>query len=1045
MSSSRDSTELQTPHSAQVSGSFPADPISPSFQAQRNLAREVYERRDEYLKTQKLRIKIGSWNVAALPGTVRDLEGWFAQGKGVSQEHGGTGSSHDEDVKRKDHDIESVGHQEKRQTPKESTLPKNDPGDIPGGRDIGIYALGLQEIVDVNSGVEALRPYNDPHPSRLWKQAASNMLPSGYVLIAEQQLMGLLLLVYASQDIAATVSSTSTTHVGTGLMGYMGNKGAVAARIVLGERTKVVFVNAHLAAGNDKASLDRRNWDFKSIMQRTRFEPVDHGNGVVEEAGDGIGEEDIAFWFGDLNYRLGSIPGDDVRRLLLLHTRNEYDTKQAVSRARIDKELKIDMNQPQSDHDSSSTTSTKVAEPNSETSSFTEAEEALDPSDDPASLQTTISSLIVHDQLQEQMRLRKAFHDGWQEGPVKFLPTYKYDVGSVGMFDSSEKKRAPSWCDRILFRTRKDYVEYKRRKREEDETKRRDAEMKARGLENGADEVIFNYDPDKDGGDEEDGEYREDDDGTTQDVDSNELERDRLQLDFYTSHQRVLSSDHKPLDAVFTLEYEAVDPERKAAIHQEVAREIDKAENEGRPAVTVAFDHHNVGKGQGEGCYFGDLRFREEKSVTLTMANTSPVSATFSFLAKEGQDATPSWIRFVFHHEALKDKHPHEATSDITLEPGDSTDIEVIAQVTHLSDLASFNEGTAKPEDILILRVRNGRDHFIHVQAQWLRSCFGIPLDKLVRLPKEGARSQPLPAALDKDDVRWSAPRELFRLTESLEENLSSAIASSQDSLYEITKIGWPFIHHTSHGHGHHQNPSLEIQHDQTLLSIRDSLDTATSIYLPSSLSLTAKVALLASTLILFLSTMPGRLIPSPLWTQLSTSLSSHEKSKQPPLHGEDLRAHILDILSTSPIRSVSFTFVTFMLQRIVGELSPLHPPDTNPKTKDKSGGNHSRESSREETAKPTSPLSPKGAEALLRRARGMSLSSSISASGTDVHPVYSHRRHDIEKAFVDNFVPLVFEEDEAALAGMGARARKAEGERKRIVLEVFLRSREDD
>lgn len=46
---------------------------------------------------------------------------------------------------------------------------------------------------------------------------------------------------------------------------------------------------------------------------------------------------------------------------------------------------------------------------------------------------------------------------------------------------------------------------------------------------------------------------------------------------------RVLSSDHKPLDAVFKLQYDAVVPELKTAIHGEVAREIDRQENEGRP------------------------------------------------------------------------------------------------------------------------------------------------------------------------------------------------------------------------------------------------------------------------------------------------------------------------------------------------------------------------------------------------------------------------------------------------------------------------------
>jgi hypothetical protein len=65
-----------------------------------------------------------------------------------------------------------------------------------------------------------------------------------------------------------------------------------------------------------------------------------------------------------------------------------------------------------------------------------------------------LGKLIERDQLLVSKRRNpwfklRAFH----ELPITFAPTYKYDVGTDN-YDTSDKKRAPAWCDRLMYRGR---------------------------------------------------------------------------------------------------------------------------------------------------------------------------------------------------------------------------------------------------------------------------------------------------------------------------------------------------------------------------------------------------------------------------------------------------------------------------------------------------------------------------------------------------------------------------------------------------------------
>jgi hypothetical protein len=66
--------------------------------------------------------------------------------------------------------------------------------------------------------------------------------------------------------------------------------------------------------------------------------------------------------------------------------------------------------------------------------------------------QNNLTKLLERDQLLASRRKNPGFRlRSFIESPITFAPTYKYDVGS-DEYDSSEKKRSPAWCDRVLYR-----------------------------------------------------------------------------------------------------------------------------------------------------------------------------------------------------------------------------------------------------------------------------------------------------------------------------------------------------------------------------------------------------------------------------------------------------------------------------------------------------------------------------------------------------------------------------------------------------------------
>ncbi|RDA89979.1 hypothetical protein CP533_0856 [Ophiocordyceps camponoti-saundersi (nom. inval.)] len=895
-----------------------SEPVELLPAAPHSLTRALLARQSEYVRHHQIRVKVGTWNVAACPGTDKDLAAWFVRGRGI-----------DESLATLDLD---------RNPAVEPAKSASASVRLVGDDDIGLYVLGLQEVVDLNTTREYVNRavYTDHGPKKKWLAAVEAALPPGYQLVVAEQMTGILLLIYASPEVAPTISNVSTKQVGTGVLGYFGNKGAISTRLVLGETTRMVFINCHLASGAGSNALDRRYWDVGQILAKTKFDAVVYA-GVAEEEGDAIGDEDFTFWMGDLNFRLDGLPGDDIRRLLMLHTRGEYDLASDRPPLPLDGDGYIVMRgSSESDDDASTLASAHSRERSYDSKgSGPDAIDFLDdPSQDPVSLQSTLDSLLPHDQLRRAMTQRKVFHDGWREGRITFLPSYKYDVGTISLFDSSEKKRSPSWCDRILYRTRKDKQDYDRRIEDEQAAVQKDMEMKNRGIEED-DDVLFSYDPDADGEDLQQPppkgspgiDYDEYDEAATENGGSSPVEVvtkegfvDRVRQEIYTSHQRITSSDHKPVVSVFTLDYDAVVPELKAQVHAEVVRELDRVENEGRPGITVVIEGDEAQQAEGV-VDFGPVGFLQSKSCMLTIANTGGVFATFAFVEKpmttaagvdceEASLPPPAWLTTSF---IRADGQEEQLVGAVTLEPGETISALIEARVSDVTQLRPLNDGHAELEDILVLRVEEGRDHFVPVRGSWLPTCFGRSVDELIRVPEGGIRSfvrdRGIKGAIPYDsDLQCSAPRELFQLTEAMQ-TLAERCAADEAMLADLRlprDPGWPL-----------EATTTTTEQDPVKAEIVTALDTDTPItkaLLPFELSSAHKLELVSSVLLLFLSALTDGVVPPLLCAKLSNALSAGTA---------DVKSQVLDVLSTAPNHNIAFIFLTATASRVATELSP--------------------------------------------------------------------------------------------------------------------------
>lgn len=296
--------------------------------------------------------------------------------------------------------------------------------------------------------------------------------------------------------------------------------------------------------------------------------------------------------------------------------------------------------------------------------------------------------LIKFDQLIAEKEEGKVFQ-GFKEGNIHFIPTYKYDVGSVHNWDSSEKNRPPAWCDRILWRRGHGHRNSVFGSGFQTFTSESSSQS------SGAEKIFPGADKNIPGA------------GTFEDVSipapngwsKRDLEPQLLQ---YRSHPTLTLSDHKPVSALFKTPIKIVDPIKSRKIYTELMKRLDRLENDYLPQVMLDKTDLDFGS---------NVQLLTPVTKSFTIANTGQVPVNWCFSKKPNQiNYCKEWVKV--------------SPSSGYIIPGDAIEVEVTIEIDPKSvsklNLSSSSCGSSNLNDILVLHLDRGRDLFITITGNYL-------------------------------------------------------------------------------------------------------------------------------------------------------------------------------------------------------------------------------------------------------------------------------------------------------------------------------------
>ncbi|PAV85651.1 hypothetical protein WR25_08257 [Diploscapter pachys] len=168
-------------------------------------------------------------------------------------------------------------------------------------------------------------------------------------------------------------------------------------------------------------------------------------------------------------------------------------------------------------------------------------------------------------------------------------------------------------------------------------------------------------------------------------------------------------SDHKPVVGEFRIVLKCVDQKKANSLYEEAIREADRRANELLPQIQLS---------QME-VEFGHVLLLEPKTIIITIKNTGKSQAWFRFknqpsvVNPSGAICAP-WLTVSPSHYLIPIQQSTQISLTVFID-------ETIA--------ASLDQSKPVLQDILVLSLDNGRDHFIPVSAKFFRNRTEAGLD----------------------------------------------------------------------------------------------------------------------------------------------------------------------------------------------------------------------------------------------------------------------------------------------------------------------------